>query len=255
MGLENWVQNLYKLIFPNNNPMDFSCTETTPGCDAVPKCGTLSFSYLYKTSFPFTSNLCTDLLDIAEFEEAGYVGAYYLFRSVAAAHSWFREFKIQVLSDGIKSTLAIDQVVGDFHYKAPKESPKLNMFAIMSASFGGLSGASFMVPWASGAFGAFGGLLGVVANSKKNDEGDQPIDGADVTGSLAQMVDDSFDAANGHIDKVLRAMFSNGPQEVSANRKIKVLITNAIVGYPEGNAEARVGKGGSEGSWRRPMDP
>ncbi|KAF2684626.1 hypothetical protein K458DRAFT_389087 [Lentithecium fluviatile CBS 122367] len=94
MKHENWVQNLYKLIFPGKNPMDFSCTAASTVCGPVPEC--------------------------SEFEAAGYVGGYYVFRSIDISHAYFREFQIQVLGVGIKNALAIDQIVAEF-YSEPSD--------------------------------------------------------------------------------------------------------------------------------------
>lgn len=187
MKLENWVQNLFKLIFPDKDPELYSCGEATTDCGPVPQC--------------------------SEFEAAGYVGGYYLFKSISSSHSFFREFKSQVLSNGIKNTLAIDKVVADFHYVPPPENPALNPFSIMGAAFGSLSGLAFASGPLAGGLGAISGISGLIANTQQKTP-KQTIDQADVRGSLSQMVDKAFDAGNQGVDKIIKAMYTGGNQMV-----------------------------------------
>ncbi|ORY09175.1 hypothetical protein BCR34DRAFT_589537 [Clohesyomyces aquaticus] len=186
MKLENWVQNLFKLIFPEKDPGMYSCGEATTDCGPLPECH--------------------------EFEEAGYVGGYYLFKSISASHSFFREFKNQVLSNAVKNLLAVDKVIADFHYKPPAQNPALNPFAIMAAAFGSLSGLSFPSGPLSGGLAAISGVSALIADTQQESV-QQTIDAADVRGSLSAMVDKAFDAGNDGVDNIIKAMYNGGPQE------------------------------------------
>ncbi|KAF2864721.1 hypothetical protein BDV95DRAFT_600281 [Massariosphaeria phaeospora] len=183
---KDWVLELWKFIFPDKNPEPFSCTETSTGCDEVPEC--------------------------SEFAAAGYVGGYYLFRSLSDIHSWFREFKLQVLSAGIQELLDINIVVGEFHIKAPPFNLAINSFGMMSSSFGLLSVVFGSNPITSAFFGGVSGLAGIISSSIPHNI-KPTLDAADLTGSLSGLVLQAFTAASTGIDKALMAIFSDGPPE------------------------------------------
>jgi hypothetical protein len=188
MKLENWVQNLFKLIFPGKDPSIYSCVEDKADCGPVPEC--------------------------KEFEEAGYVGGYYLFKSISSSHAYLSGFKLQVLSNAVRETLAIDKVVSDFHYKPPPQNPSLPVGYMISASFGALSGATFAVGPVSGAFGVLSAVSSLFASATSKTTTPQVIDQLDVQGSLSKMVDSAFSTASDGIDKILKAMYSGGDQHV-----------------------------------------
>ncbi|KAF2684625.1 hypothetical protein K458DRAFT_431527 [Lentithecium fluviatile CBS 122367] len=83
----------------------------------------------------------------------------------------------------------------------------------MGSTFGMMGAVSCGTPPAAGGFGVLAGLSGILGVTMPKDKPAETLEGQDVRGSLSKMVDKAFDASIDHVNKVLKAIYTDGLQE------------------------------------------